>query len=248
VAPQVLTADLGPGVLAGFTTRQGGASIGDYAGLDLALHVGDDPQAVRRNRSELAAWLGAPVQFVRQVHGREVAVVTGGGPADPEPEADAVLSADPRVGVAVLVADCVPVLLADPRARVVAAVHAGRAGLVGGALQAALARMAQAGAAPDRTVAVLGPAAGPCCYEVGDLLRDQVAAAVPQTWSTTTWGTASVDLRAGCAAVLAGAGVAAVSTVGGCTIEAEGLYSYRRSGAAGAAGTGRFAGVARLLP
>lgn len=248
MAPQVLPADLGPGVLAGFTTRQGGSSTGDYAGLDLALHVGDDPEVVRRNRTELQAWLGAPVQFVQQVHGREVAVVTGGAPADPEPEADAVVSSDPGVGVAVLVADCVPVLLADPAARVVAAVHAGRVGLVAGVLQAALGRMAEAGADPAGTVAVLGPSAGACCYEVGDRLRDEVAAAVPQTWASTTWGTASVDLRAGCAAVLAAAGVTRVSTVGGCTIEDAQLYSYRRAGAEGAAGTGRFAGVARLLP
>jgi YfiH family protein len=246
---QVLAADLGAGVLAGFTTRAGGVSVGDYDGLDLALHVGDDPSLVRRNRDLVQQWAGAAVQFVRQVHGSVVVIAAAGGPVEPEPEGDAVLSAAPSVAAGVLVADCVPILLADPRAGAVAAVHAGRVGLVGGVVEASVAAMVRAGARPDRIVAALGPAAGACCYEVGDQVRAEVSAAVPQTWAITRWGTASVDLRAGCAAVLAGLGVSRVSAVGGCTIEDETWYSHRRATTADRpCRTGRFAGVVRLLP
>lgn len=245
---QVLPADLGTGVLAGFTRRVGDGSTGDHEGLDLALHVADVPSTVRRHRDLVDQWAGAPVQYLRQVHGTTVVVAPAAGPADPEPTADAVLSTGPTVAAAVLVADCVPILLADRPAGVVAAVHAGRVGLVGGVIQASVAAMVRAGARPGRVVAALGPAAGPCCYEVGDQLRSEVAAAVPQTWASTRWGTASVDLRAGCAAVLAELGVRRVSMVGGCTIEDESFYSYRRATAAGNGRTGRFAGVVRLLP
>ena len=245
---QVLPADLGTGVLAGFTRRVGGSSTGDHDGLNLALHVGDEPSTVRRHRDLVEKWAEVSVQYLQQVHGTAVGVAPAAGPAYPEPTADALLSTVPQVAAAVLVADCVPILLADRQAGVVAAVHAGRVGLVGGVVQASVAAMVLAGARPGRVVAALGPAAGPCCYEVGEQLRSEVAAAVPQTWASTRWGTASVDLRAGCAAVLAELGVRMVSLVGGCTIEDKSFYSYRRATAAGGGRTGRFAGVVRLLP
>jgi copper oxidase (laccase) domain-containing protein len=90
-------------------------------------------------------------------------------------------------------------------------------------------------------VAAVGPAAGGCCYEVPDAMRDAACARLPALAATTRWGTAALDLRAGCAAVLHAAGVAAVLTVGGCTIEDLDRYSYRRDGV-----TGRFAGVVAL--
>jgi len=109
-------------------------------------------------------------------------------------------------------------------------------------LEATVEAMLARGARPERLRAALGPAAGACCYEVGEQLRDQVSTRLPATWSTTRSGTPSLDLRAGCRSVLEAAGVGTVSLVGGCTIDDESLYSYRRS-----ARTGRFAGVVRMV-
>ncbi len=243
----VLPADLGPGVRAGFTTRAGGASTGEYASLDLALHVGDDPAVVGVNRRRLAAWAGAPVRYARQVHGTGVAVVDAGGPGDDatvedaavdEPEADALVSAMAGVPVAVLVADCLPVLLADARAGVVGAAHAGRRGLLAGVLPRTVEAMVALGADAARLRAVVGPAAGACCYEVPQEMHDDAVTVLPQLAGRTTWGTPSLDLRAAAVAQLSSLGLAGVTTVGGCTVEDETLYSYRRSRT-----TGRFAGV-----
>jgi YfiH family protein len=239
----VLPADLGPGVRAGFTTRAGGVSTGAWEGLDLGLHVGDDPDAVRRNRERLAAWAGAPVRFGRQVHGTVARVVTAGDGASDASEADALITAERGLPVGVLVADCVPVLLADPQAGVVAAVHAGRRGLLAGVLPKALDAMTSLGAVPARVRAAVGPAAGACCYEVPAELADEAVSGQPELRGTTTWGTPSLDLRAGAAAELRRRGVADVAVVGGCTIEDPDLYSYRRRHV-----TGRFAGVVTVLP
>jgi YfiH family protein len=250
----VLPADLGPGVRAGFTTRAGGVSGGEHAGLDLALHVGDDPGAVAANRRLLAQWAGAPVRFARQVHGTTVAAVPFQPPSEApdadspdadsppsEPEADALVTRHHGVPLGVLVADCLPVLLADPAAGVAGAAHAGRRGLLAGVLPRVVEAMTGAGAQPARICAVVGPAAGGCCYEVPAAMQEEAVAAMPQLRATTTWGSPSLDLRAGAVAQLQALGVAAVTTAGGCTIEDESFYSYRR-----ARGTGRFAGVVVL--
>jgi polyphenol oxidase len=245
----VLPADLGPGVQAGFSTREGGVSVGGYAGLDLALHVGDDPGAVAENRTRLAAWAGAPVRFARQVHGTSVARVIPGpgaehdGAPPAEPEADAMVTSSVGVPLGVLVADCLPVLLADTAARVVAVAHAGRRGLLAGVLPRVVAAMVALGAQPQGIRASVGPAAGGCCYEVPEQMQKEAVAAVPELLATTSWGTPSLDLRAGAVAQLRGLGLSAVATAGGCTIEDESFYSYRRSPR-----TGRFAGVVVLTP
>jgi YfiH family protein len=238
---RVLEVDLGPGVRAGFSTRLGGGSTGAWAGLDLALHVGDDPDAVGRNRALLAAWAGAPVRFGRQVHGAAVAVLPT--PDDVEPEADALVTADRGLPVGVLVADCVPVLLADASAGVVAAVHAGRRGLLAGVLARAVEAMTAAGAHAADVRAAVGPAAGGCCYEVPAGLQEQACAGRPELHATTTWGTPALDLRAGAVAELSGLGLVDVRLVGTCTIEDSSFFSHRRDGV-----TGRFAGVVALVP
>jgi len=239
----VLTVDLGPGVRAGFTTRAGGVSTGAWEGLDLGLHVGDDPGAVRRNRAILATWAGAPVRFGRQVHGTTALLVQGPDAQIEGCEADALVTAAPGLPVGVLVADCVPVLLADAVRGVVAAVHAGRRGLIAGILTAAVEAMTAAGGRPDRIRAALGPAADGCCYEVPAWLQEEACAGRPELRATTTWGTASLDLRAGAVAELSALGLVDVRIVGGCTIEDPALYSYRRAPV-----TGRFAGVVTLVP
>ena len=243
----VLPADLGPGVRGAFTNRAGGVSVGPHAGLDLALHVGDHPGAVRENRALLAAWAGAPVRFARQVHGTTVVRVPQEGEAveeaAAEPEADALVTSHVGVPLGVLVADCLPVLLADARAGVAAVAHAGRRGLLAGVLLRVVEAMAALGARPGGIRACVGPAAGGCCYEVPADMLEEAVAAVPELGATTTWGTPSLDLRAGAVAQLRDLGVAAVTTAGGCTIEDASFYSYRRSRQ-----TGRFAGVVVLAP
>jgi YfiH family protein len=143
----------------------------------------------------------------------------------------------------VMVADCAPVLLADPQAGLVAAAHAGRVGLLAGVLQATVERMMALGAEPGRIRAAVGPCAGPCCYEVGEELRAVAADVLSDAWARTRSGTASIDLRAGCRQALGQVGVTRVEVLDRCTVEDDRFYSYRRSST-----TGRFVGVIRLLP
>src|ERR1700755_3548051 len=140
------------------STRAGGKSRGPYTSFNLSTGVGDDPVAVRANRDRLARELRVPVVFLQQVHGTAVATVDavpGPGTAD-VPATDAVVTALPGVGVAVLAADCVPVLLADPRAGVVGAAHAGRVGAAAGVLPATVAAMVALGAHPRHIQVLLG--------------------------------------------------------------------------------------------
>lgn len=252
-APQagldVLEAGLGPSVCAGFTTRAGGVSVPPWDGLNLGLAVGDDPDRVRRNRELLAGWAGVPVAFATQVHGRDVVVVDG-PPADGTDAvavADALVTTRTDVALAVLVADCVPVLLADPDDGVVAAVHAGRGGLVAGVVEAALDVMTALGAHPDRVVAAVGPSIAGRSYEVPADLRAAVAEIVPASSATTSWGTPALDLPAGVVAVLAASGVHRVRRLDRDTFREPDLYSHRRATAAGTT-TGRSCGIVRLLP
>ena len=231
-----------------FTTRAGGTSAPPYDALNLATHVEDEERRVHANRELLADTIGVGCRelvFAQQVHGAGVAVVDGDTPRGRQggvAGVDALVTAAPGLGLVVLAADCLPVLLADPTARVVAAVHAGRQGLVAGVLQSALAAMAGLGATAARTSAVLGPAACGRCYEVPPAMADEVEAAVPGSRSTTRTGTAAVDLTAGATAVLRTAGLPDVRAVGGCTIEQpDAFFSYRRDGR-----TGRHGGVVLL--
>lgn len=246
---ELLEAGLGARVRAGFTTRHGGVSAAPWDRLNLGLAVGDDPVDVLRNRRLVERWAGAPVAFATQVHGRDVVVVDGPPPegTDSVAVADALVTTRTDVALAVLVADCVPVLLADPEAGVVAAVHAGRGGLVAGVIQAALEVMSGLGADAGRVTAALGPSIAGQSYEVPAELRDEVAAVLPETAATTSWGTPALDLRAGAASVLAACGVQQVRRSDRDTFADADLYSHRRATAAGTT-TGRFCGVVRLLP
>jgi YfiH family protein len=243
----LLTAGLPAPVAGVFTVRAGGTSLPPYDGLNLGMHVGDEWDRVFANRDLLADAAGLPrgsLAFARQVHGAKVAVVERLSSRARDrgiAGVDALVTARQGIALVVLAADCLPVLLADPAAGVVAAAHAGRAGLVAGVLQQTLAAMTDLGAVPDRTTAVIGPAACGRCYELPEALADEVGAAVPGSRSTTRTGTASVDLAAGAAYLLRAAGVS-VSNVGGCTLEQpERFYSYRRDSR-----TGRHAGMVWL--
>lgn len=208
----------------------------DDAG-NLALHVADNPDDVmgRRARLEAAAGLGERhFQYMNQVHGKAVEFITAHGDG---PTADAMVSRGQPL--AVMVADCVPVVLlgevhseTDP---VLAVVHAGRPGVAADIVSATVVNMRSRGAASIS--AWIGPSICGECYEVPEQLRTDVAAAVPETWSTTSWGTPALDLPAGVRAQLKALDVT-VEYSGECTLETARLYSYRRNQQ-----TGRFAGL-----
>ncbi len=213
-------------------------SVGPYDSFNLGQHVGDDAGAVLRNRTELADSLGvSALVFMNQVHGVRVERISAAVP-EPLESCDALVT-DSDVALAVLTADCVPVVLADDQAGVVAAVHVGRRGLRDGVISATLRQMHSAGA--SAVAARLGPCICVGCYEVSEGVRDQVAAAVPAAGARTRAGTPAIDLRTGLEAVLAAWDVTDVQRVGGCTVENPDLYSYRRDGV-----TGRLAGVVWL--
>ncbi len=184
--------------------------------------------------AEVATATGVRPQVMRQVHGRVVRRV--GAAAQDPPEADGLVCDVPGVALLARAADCVPVLLADAERGVIGAAHAGRPGVAAGVVPSVVAEMRALGA--EQLTAWVGPHVCGGCYEVPERMRAEVAALVPETWSTTTWGTPSLDLGAGVRAQLAAAGCA-VRAVAGCTREDARWPSYRRDGAA----AGRFAGV-----
>lgn len=227
-----------------FTDRLGGFSEGPFASLNLGSASGDDPAVVVRNHAAVAAALDVPgLHSMSQVHGADVVqadtiCADGSGTV---PVGDALVTNQRGIPLLVRVADCVPVLLADADAGVIGAAHAGRVGLVAGVVPATVAALRERGATSLR--AWIGPRAGGCCYEVPDQMADEVERAVAGTRSTTTWGTASVDVGAGVVRQLVDLGVE-VDDLGAdtCTIEDEALFSYRRQGTA----SGRFGGVVVL--
>jgi YfiH family protein len=229
------------GVGAAVTDRYGGVSTGLWSSLDLADHVGDDPAAVQRNRAlVLAAATPAAAGLVtmRQEHGADVAVVDRVGD---EPAADALVTTTAGLVLAVLVADCAPVLLWDRRARVVAAVHVGRRGLAAGVLPATLDVMAMCSARPERIYAVVGPAICAEHYAMPAEMRDAVDRQAPGSAAMTSDGLPALDIRAGLLRQLRGAGVRQHMVMPHCTAETPAYFSYRRDGV-----TGRFAGLVWL--
>jgi YfiH family protein len=223
-----------PGVSVAFTDAGAG---------NLALHVEDNPEQVMARRVSLArtAGLGGrQFQYMDQVHGNTVEFIAAHGPG---PTADAMVSAATESSsaaqpLAVMVADCVPVVLVGVDASdrpVIAAAHAGRPGVASAVVPATVAEMRRRGALDIQ--AWLGPSICGSCYEVPEQLRAEVADLVPATWSTSTWGTPALDLPAGVKAQLASLDVA-VEYSGACTLENDSLFSYRRDSR-----TGRFAGL-----
>jgi YfiH family protein len=236
-------ADLGDGVLGGFSGRIGGSSRAPYDSLNLGLGVGDDRAVVLANRGALATACGLPASaltWMRQVHGRDVWYAAS-GEAEPPGPVDAMFTDRPGQALCVLVADCAPVLLADPRARIVGAAHAGREGLVAGVVPALVSAMTAAGASPARMRAVIGPAICGRCYEVPAELQARVGNLIPAATCSTATGSCGLDIAAGLRAQLAAAGVDSIDADGRCTKQSPGLYSYRRDGR-----TGRSAGLVWL--
>jgi polyphenol oxidase len=227
------------------TTRAGGVSRVPFDSFNLSTGVGDDPAAVAANRRRLAGAIGLrpdSVRWMRQVHGTAVATVTG--PADQAVTGvDGLVTNRPGLALAVLTADCVPVLLADPVAGVIGVVHAGRVGAAAGVVPSALAAMLELGARPERIEALLGPSVCGSCYEVPASMRDEVQRALPGSGCSTSTGTAGVDLRTGLRGQLRTQGVTKIDADPRCTVEEPELYSHRRD-----RNTGRLAALTWLEP
>ena len=225
------------------TTRAGGVSAPPYDTFNLGDHVGDDPSAVATNRMRLAAAIGLgadAVVWMNQVHGDNVVRVDGppkGGVAAVE-ATDALVTTTPRLALAVVTADCVPVLLADARAGVVAAVHAGRVGAQIGVVARAVEAMCEAGARAGDISVLFGPSVSGRNYEVPAAMADEVEAALPGSRTRTSKGTPGLDLRAGIARQLKDLGVTAIDADPRCTVDDRNLFSHRRD-----APTGRLASV-----
>jgi YfiH family protein len=212
-----------------FTDRRGGESLGVYESLNLALHVGDDPSTVARNRSVVGN-----AQFMSQVHGDSVLMIDS---IDAQtPTCDGLITTKPNLQLAVMVADCIPLLLISKEA--VGAIHVGRAGLVNRIALKAIQGMRTVGAIDIH--AILGPSICGSCYEVPFEMQQDVVQDHPRAFATTRKGTPALDLPKALIADLLSAGVTyEASTV--CTYEDEMYFSHRRQNP-----TGRFAGVVSL--
>ena len=222
------------------TTRAGGVSAPPFDTFNMGDHVGDDPAAVASNRSRLASAIGlgdGGVVWMNQVHGDRV--VTVDGPVSGAVEnADGLVTRSPRLALAVVTADCVPVLLADASAGVIAAVHAGRVGAQKGIVGRAVEAMVRQGARVEDVSVLLGPAVSGLNYEVPDTMADEVEATVPGSRTSTARGTAGLDLRAGIARQLTQLGITSIVVDPRCTVDDADLFSHRRG-----APTGRLASL-----
>ena len=228
-----------PGVHALTTLRRGaGVSKPPFDTFNLGLRNGDALADALENRRQLATLLGLPSPpcWLRQVHGTQVMRFDAASAADDEPEADAAVTATRGVVLAILTADCLPVVFAARDGLEVAAAHAGWRGLAAGVLEATLAAMASA---PDDVIAWLGPAAGPQAYEVGAEVFDAFVsddAGAETAFAATRPGHWKVDLYALARRRLTAAGMDPAAIHGGdrCTItEADAFFSHRRDGVSG---------------
>ena len=236
-------------VVACFSGRDGGVSRGPYASKNLGLHVGDDPLAVLENRRKVARRLDTTadrITYAQQVHGSQAAAVGRGDVGrgamelqDAVPGADALVTRVKGTALAILAADCAPLLMADAAAGVVSAVHAGWKGATGGVALSALRGMVEQGARPERVRVALGPAIRGCCYEVDAPVIQAVRTAVsrfapdcraPLARSAKGRGRSMLDIPTLCRDQLVSAGVLASSIVdvGICTQCMPGYFSHRR--------------------
>lgn len=229
-------------VRAFFTDRYEGVSSKPFDQLNLAERVGDDPSAVAVNRMVVSELADCPVVFMRPLHGARVAVLGDEylDGRDP-PEADALVTTVPGLGLATLAADCVPLLIHDGLSGAVAAVHVGREGLCAGVVDAAVAALfdIRGGWQQEGLItASIGPAICGRCYEVSVDVRDRVVKLHPMAMATTSWGSPALDLPRAVEERLSQLGMTNVFRHRYCTFEDLSLFSYRREKV-----TGRQAGV-----
>jgi polyphenol oxidase len=228
-----------PAVRAAVTLRLGGVSAGAFASLNLGAHVGDDAPAVAENRRRVTAELELPAEplWLAQVHGATVLEADSLAPcasAAPAPQADAALTRRPGRVLAVLVADCLPVLLARRDGAAVAVAHAGWRGLAAGVLEATIAALDGAG---HELLAWLGPAIGPAHYEVGEEVRTAFCQRDTQAeaaFAANARGRWQCDLQRLAHQRLSALGLQSIHAEPRCTYaQAESFYSFRRDGVTG---------------
>jgi YfiH family protein len=220
----------------GFFTRNGGVSRGPYASLNANLSGGDNPDHVAANRALVADALGVPANNLlglKQVHSATVITVTQPWAAGQGPPADALVTNRPGIALGVITADCGPVLLHDPQAGVIGAVHAGWRGAAAGVLEQAVAAMAALGASPAHMSAVVGPCIAQESYEVGPDLRDVVLGTLPDAAAYFRPGRPPdrfwFDLAGYCLARLRGAGITHAHALAMDTCaDADRFFSHRR--------------------
>lgn len=248
-----ITSLLLEGTIHGFFTRAGGASSGVFEGLNCGLGSSDQREVVALNRARVAGALQVPATHlvtVHQSHSADVLTIDA-PPAEPRPVADGLVTATPGLALAVLSADCQPVLLADTRAGVIGAAHAGWRGALDGVLEATVAAMVGLGARIDRIRAAIGPSIAQDSYEVGEDLRARFVAADPASEGHFAPGQAAgrylFDLPAYGLARLRAAGVAEAGWTGHDTYaDPARFYSYRRATHRGEADYGRLISAIRL--
>jgi polyphenol oxidase len=258
MALEILTSELLRDVRHGFFTRRGGASSGIYAGLNCGPGSQDQRSAVSVNRARVAEALAVPADrllSLHQVHSAEVAVAENGGWSggpDERPRADAAVTAEPGLALSVLTADCAPVLLLDPEARVIGAVHAGWRGALDGVLEATVAAMRRLGAETRRLRAAVGPTISQRAYEVGPEFLDRFLGQDPANCRFFAPGEDDrlrFDLPAFVLARLEAAGVGEAAWLGACTYsDPARFYSYRRKTKTGEADYGRLISAIALPP
>ncbi|MBI5070528.1 MAG: peptidoglycan editing factor PgeF [Deltaproteobacteria bacterium] len=228
----ILSSALLAGFPHGFTTRAGGASRSPYAGLNLSTSTGDEGASVEENWARLRQETGLSFARVKQVHGS--AVARRDAPSLPGEEADAVITARPGLAACVLTADCVPILLGDPSSGAVAAVHAGwRGTLARAAARAVEALEREFGARRENLLAAVGPAIGPCCYEVSPDLAERFVAEIGPSACMVHPRTPRVDLWTANERVLCDAGIPPerIEVIERCTAcDDEAFFSHRRDG------------------
>jgi YfiH family protein len=249
---EILTSDLLAGTRHGFFTRRGGASSGIYAGLNCGPGSSDQRAAVTLNRSRVAAALGvAPERLLslHQTHSTDV-VVAGPEGWTERPRADAAVTATPGIALGILTADCAPVLLHDPDARVVGAAHAGWRGALDGVLEATLAAMENLGARREAIRAAIGPTISQRAYEVGPEFFDRFLAeeaGYDRFFVPGAGDRLRFDLPGFVLARLREAGVGEAAWIGACThSDPERFFSYRRSTQAREPDYGRLISAIRL--
>lgn len=217
-----------------FTNSTGGISTGAFLSLNLAQHVGDKPELVAHNRTILEREIGLPTQYMNQVHGDQVLQIQH--LLENEPTADGLLTTSTEIALAVMVADCIPLLLSNKSS--VAAVHVGRRGLVNNIALVAISKMRAIDS--SSITAVIGPAICGKCYEVSEDIYTEVVDQFPLAQARTQSGALSLDLTKALKSLLIDQGVTVIEE-NLCTVEESSLYSYRRDGV-----TGRQVGVVWL--
>jgi len=255
-AVPVATADLGLGATAAFFGREGGVSQGIYRGLNCGYGSGDDHALVEENRARVAHALGIAPQnllTVFQTHSPQVLAVTGPHAHDDAPQADGMVSQTQALGLAILTADCAPILLADSGAGVIGAAHAGWKGALGGVIENTIDAMEALGASAASIRAAIGPTISQSNYEVGEEFRTRFIGDDPANEvyfaASSNADHFQFDLPAYCSARLSARGIQSIKDCGLCTYADEArFYSYRRATHKGEADYGRDISVIVLTP